>query len=183
MNMLIYCENGNLTIRKPNGLEWTYENTDRPELGFKYDVLVYDDIEVKIMKWQEGIPFENQEKVTLADDEVDAIETYIENSAPPEHVNLNNQYSENLVNMCNNYCAEQVSMYGFTDVIECIAAGREGSNHPLRSDARRVLEYYDAVWNVYVNVANEIKETREDLLLDFETYSNQLPRPQQALIG
>ena len=135
------------------------------------------------MKWQEGIPFENQEKVTLADDEVDAIETYIENSAPPEHVNLNNQYSENLVNMCNNYCAEQVSMYGFTDVVECIAAGREGSNHPLRSDARRVLEYYDAVWNVYVNVANEIKETREDLLLDFETYSNQLPRPQQALIG
>ena len=29
MNMLIYCENGNLTIRKPNGLEYTFENTDK----------------------------------------------------------------------------------------------------------------------------------------------------------
>ena len=183
MNMLIYCENGNLTIRKPNGLEWTFDNTDRADLGFDYAVLVYVDIEVKIMKWKENVLFDDQEKITLADDEVDAIEQYIDNSAPPEHVNLNNQYSENLVNMCNNYCAEQVSTYGFSDVIECIAAGREGSNHPLRSDARRVLEYYDAVWNVYVNVANEIKSTREDLLLDYEHYANQLPRPQQSLIG
>ena len=38
-------------------------------------------------------------------------------------------------------------------------------------------------WNVYVNVANEIKSTREDLLLDYEHYANQLPRPQQSLIG
>ena len=83
MNMLIYCENGNLTIRKPNGLEWTFENTDRPDLGFDYDVLVYDDIEVKIMKWKENVLFDDQEKITLADDEVDAIEQYIDNSAPP----------------------------------------------------------------------------------------------------
>ena len=80
MNMLIYCENGNLTIRKPNGLEWTFENTDRPDLGFDYDVLVYDDIEVKIMKWKENVLFDDQEKITLADDEVDAIEQYIDNS-------------------------------------------------------------------------------------------------------
>ena len=83
MNMLIYCENGNLTIRKPNGLEWTFENPDRPDLGFDYDVLVYDDIEVKIMKWKENVLFDDQEKITLADDEVDAIEQYIDNSAPP----------------------------------------------------------------------------------------------------
>ena len=72
------------------------------------------------MKWKENVLFDEQKKITLADDEVDAIEQYIDNSAP-EHVNLNNQYSENLVNMCNNYCAEQVSTYGFTDVIECIS--------------------------------------------------------------
>ena len=66
MNMLIYCENGKLTIRKPNGLEWTYENTDKPELGFKYDVLVYDDIEVKINEWKQDVPFDAQEKITLA---------------------------------------------------------------------------------------------------------------------
>ena len=48
MNALIYCENGNLTIRKPNGLEWQHEQVDKPELGFEYDVLVYDDIECKV---------------------------------------------------------------------------------------------------------------------------------------
>ena len=183
MNMLIYCENGNLTIRKPNGLEWNYENTDKPDLGFEYDVLVYDDIEVKILKWADGEIFDNQEKITLNDSEVDAIETYIENSAPPENVNLNNQYSQALVKVCNDYMLQQINSYVFSEVIEVVAAGREGSNHPLRSDARRVLEYYDAVWNVYVNVMNEIKTTREDLLLDFDHYMKQLPAPQQALIG
>jgi len=58
--MLIYCENGNLTIRKPNGLQYTFENTDKPELGFHYDVLIYDDIECKIMEWVDGKPFEEQ---------------------------------------------------------------------------------------------------------------------------
>ena len=183
MNMLIYCENGNLTIRKPNRLEWSYQNTDRPNLGFDYDVLVYDDIEVKIMKWEEGVPFENQTKITLTDDEVDAIEQYIENSAPPEGVNLNNQYSEELVKLVNDYVNRQIQSYGFTSDVEVVAAGREGSNHPLRSDARRVLEYYDAIWNVYLNIMNEVKETREDLLKDFEFYANQLPNPQQSLIG
>ena len=44
MNALIYTESGKLIIRKPNGLEWEYENVDQPELGFDYEVLVYDDI-------------------------------------------------------------------------------------------------------------------------------------------
>ena len=59
MNALIYCDFGNLFIRKPNGLEWSFENTDRPELGFAYDVLVYDDIEVKILKWEVDKPFDS----------------------------------------------------------------------------------------------------------------------------
>ena len=50
---------------------------------------------------------------------------------------------------------------------------------PFTSDARRVLEYYDAVLNIYINVANEIQSTREDVLKDFEEYQNQIPTPQQ----
>ena len=182
MNMLIYCENGNLTIRKPNGLEYTFENTDKPELGFDYDVLVYDDIEVKILKWKDNTNFEDQEKINLVDTEVDAIETYIKNSAPAEGVSLQNQYSSQLQNMCSGYIAEQADSYGFTDMMDVVASGREGSNHPLRSDARRVLEYYDAVWNVYLNVVDEIRNTREDTLREFSEYSNQIPSPQKALI-
>ena len=83
----------------------------------------------------------------------------------------------------NDYVNRQIQSYGFTSDVEVVAAGREGSNHPLRSDARRVLEYYDAIWNVYLNIMNEVKETREDLLKDFEFYANQLPNSQQSLIG
>ena len=63
-----------------------------------------------------------------------------------------------------------------------LAASREGSNHPLRSDSRRVLEYYDAVWNVYMNVANEIQSTREDVLKPYDDYAASIPGPQQAFI-
>ena len=119
-------------------------------------------------------------KVNLNDTEIDAIETYIENSAPPDNVNLNNQYSENLNNMCKDYVMQQSESYGFTDAIDVIAAGREGSNHPLRSDARRVLEYYDAVWNVYINVGNEIQSTREDVLKPFDDSANLIPPPQNT---
>ena len=51
-----------LLLENFNGLEWTFENTDEPDLGFDYDVLVYDDIEVKIMKWKEDVLFDEQKK-------------------------------------------------------------------------------------------------------------------------
>ena len=64
MNALIYCENGNLTIRKPNGLEWQHEQVDKPELGFKYDLdngvslsVAYFDAEMKAGQ-EDGLVFE-----------------------------------------------------------------------------------------------------------------------------
>lgn len=183
MNMLIYDENSNLIIRKPNGLEYSFENTDRPNLGFEYDVLVYDDIEVKIEKWEEDKCFNDQVKINLNSDEIDAIEEYINQSEPPAGVSLNNQYATKLSDMAQNYIDDQVQAYGFRDLLEVTIAGREGSNHPLRSDARRVMEYSDVIWNVYVNVCNEIGETREDTLQDFEYYSNNFPSPQKSLIA
>ena len=39
-NALIFTEDGNLFVRKSNGLEYEFQNVDRPELGFEYDVLV-----------------------------------------------------------------------------------------------------------------------------------------------
>jgi hypothetical protein len=80
MNMLIYDNDGNLIIRKNNGLEYRFDNTDRPNLGFEYDVLVYDDVEVKILNWKDGVDFNDQEQITLNSEECDAIETYILNS-------------------------------------------------------------------------------------------------------
>ena len=78
MNALIYCENGNLFVRKPNGLEWRHEQVDRPELGFEYEVLIYDDIEYKIEKWNTELPMEEQDRLPLSESDKDSIEAYIE---------------------------------------------------------------------------------------------------------
>lgn len=182
MNMLIYCENGHLTIRKPNGLEWRHDNVDKPNLGFEYDVLIYDDIEVKIMEWKDNVQFDEQEKISLTDVELDAIENYIANSVPPSDVTLSNQYSQQINDVGRDYMDQQTQAYGFENLVDVMAAGRDGSNHPLRSDARRVLEYYDVMWNIYVNIMNDVKSTREDLLPDVEEYLNRFPTPQKSLI-
>jgi len=182
MNMFIYDESGNLIIRKPNGLEYRFDNTDKPELGFEYDVIVYDDIEVKILQWKDGVDWQEQEQIKLTAEECDAIETYIANSEPPSDVNLNTQYLNNLNHACKEFINTQCSDTGFNDLMEVVYAGREGSNHPYRSDARDVLEYADVVWQTYVGVADEIKMTREDTLKPYEDYISAIPGPMRQLL-
>ena len=177
MNMFIYTENGDLHIRKPNGLEYCFNNTDKPNLGFEYDVVVYDNEEIKIVNWQDDVPFEDQLKENLSDIEIDAIEQYIDNSEAPAGVSLASQYSDKLNEMCHKYIQSISERYGFGDIVEVLAAGRQGSNHPYRSDARRVLEYSDTVWNVYVGLIEEIQNTREDVLPEYGVFANQLPKP------
>ena len=63
--MFIYDEHGNLTIRKPNGLEYSFNNTDKPELGFEYQVIVYDDIEVKIVDGKKEYVSKTKQKSIL----------------------------------------------------------------------------------------------------------------------
>ena len=71
-------------------------------------------------------------------------------------------------------------MYGFDNFVEVVYAGREGSAHPYRSEARRVLEYADAVWCCFVQVQDEINNTREDFLKEIEEYITVIPTPQGA---
>ena len=177
MNMFIYTENGDLHIRKPNGLEYQFQNTDKPNLGFEYDVVVYDQEEFKITKWEEGVDFNDQVKSKLNDVEIDAIEQYIDNSEAPPGVTLTNMYSSRLNERVHQNIGAICDSYGFGCITDVLAAGREGSNHPLRSDARRVLEYHDAVWNVYISVIDEIQNTREDVLKDYYHYKSMLPQP------
>ena len=72
---------------------------------------------------------------------------------------------------------QQVEQYGFDDIVEVLIAAREGSAHPQRSNARRVLEYTDALANVAESVFREISITREDTLKPLEEYIMQLPPP------
>ena len=71
------------SLENQTQLEYTFENTDKPNLGFDFDVVIYDDIEVKILEWKDE-DFDSQQKINLNESEIDAIEQYIQNSAPPE---------------------------------------------------------------------------------------------------
>lgn len=177
MNALIYTENSQLIIRKPNGLEWDYENVDAPELGFPYDVLVYDDIEVVIENYDHNKKWDDQKQRILTAAEKELIEQYIENSEPPEGVTLNNQFVSNLNEKVKLFVKQFTEDYGFDDLVEVTFAGREGSNHPYRSNARRVMEYADACYVIYDQLVQEIFATREDHLKPIEEYYDQLPVP------
>tara|TARA_B110000285_G_C15115813_1_gene613984 strand:- start:1848 stop:2399 length:552 start_codon:yes stop_codon:yes gene_type:complete len=179
MNSLIYTEDGLLIIEKPNGLKYEYENVDKPELGFEYEMMVYEDIEVKVLKWDDAKGnFDNQDKIPLTNEEKDAIETYIANSEPPIGWNLNNQYLKQLNELCKEWVNLTAERYGFDDYLEATYVGREGSAHPNRSDGRRALEYADAVWCCYAQIADEISQTREDLLKEFDSYVESIPTSQ-----
>ena len=91
MNAFIYDSDGTIFVRKPNGLEYNYENVDKPAFEFEYDVVIYDDIEVKIERWEDGLGFDQQKKVALSKEECEIIEQYIENSEPPMGHSLNSQ--------------------------------------------------------------------------------------------
>lgn len=176
MNALIYCESGNLFIRKPNGLEYKFDNVDRPALGFDFDVLIYDEsFEIKIMNWDVTKPFEEQEKVNLNPDEMEMIEMYISNSEPPEGITLANQFISDLRCHVKDRIDNMTQTYGFDDLIEVVYAGRDSSNHPKRSNARRVLEFADSINCVFYDVADDISRTREDHLRNFEEYIAILP--------
>ena len=177
-NALVYTEDNKLWIRKPNGLQYEFENVDKPELGFEYEVLVYDDIEVKVENWDDSKGnFDSQVHTQLTDAEVEMIEMYISNSEPPIGVTLAGQYSRDLGNLCKTYLQDFFISLGFEDLNEVVFAGREGSNHPYRSNARRVMEYGDAIFVVFDEVCGEIYATREDHLKEFDVYESYIPLP------
>ena len=66
-------------------------------------------------------------------------------------------------------------------MVEVLIAAREGSAHPHRSNARRVLEYVDALAGVAESVYKEIAITREDTLKSLEDYLLQLPPPNDTI--
>ena len=177
MNALVYCENGNLFIRKPNGLEYTFENVDAPVLGFDFDVVIYDDNKIKIKEWIMNKDFHEQEHIPLTEEECQMIESYIGNSEPPTGVTLQTQHVQRLHHVVHQQIDEMVRLYGFSSFVDVVACGREGSNNPKRSDARRVLEFYDNAFFIFSEMENEIMSTREDHLRDFNYYLSRFPDP------
>jgi len=177
MNAFIYDEKGTLFVRKPNGLEYDYTTVDKPAFDFDFDVIIYDDIEVKIVNWEDGLSFDQQAKTALSNEEKDMIEQYIENSEPPMGHSLNSQMINNLYRQTKDYVDKECQQYNFDSLTEVVYAGREGSSHPFRNNARRAMEYADAVNCVLEQLVNEIQSTREDFIKEYDSYVSELPSP------
>lgn len=172
MIAFIYQQDNSLKLRNEKGLRWEYEQTDAPSLGFEYDYIIYDDQKIKIIKK------DDEEVVTdLTNDEIDAIEKYVLSAEPPEGVCLNQQYADDLWHFTAQNVREMCNQLRFGDIVEANVAGREGSNHPFRSDARRCLEFYDQAYLIFEELKNQIVAAPEDQLQDFDYYQKASLRP------
>lgn len=169
---LIYDDRNNLVIIKESGLRIVYENVDKPNLGFEYEALVYDRDEFKILEL--GRDLDSSEKVPLEDSDRDSIEKFIDDAEAPDGVNLNNQYVDELYQMAKEQIQQLCFELRIENIYEATYIGREDSNHPARSDARRVLEYADSSYSVLEQITDEIFRTREDHLRDFDDYANNM---------
>ena len=174
MNCFIYDFEGNLKITKSNGLQYVIEKSDKPELGFNYDMIVYEQEEFKIVNFDPETPIDEQ-KVELNESEKDEIETFILNSVPPVGYDLNTQYVDRLFEECERKQNESFRGLGFNEPYYVFMAGRDGSNHPKRLEARECLEFYDVLWNQFEMTKELISQTREDHLQDYGYYQHSLP--------
>lgn len=178
MIAFIYDQDNSLKLRDSRGLKWEYQQADAPQLGFDYDFLVYDDQKIKIILEKDKEGNVTGENITdLTNDEIDAIENYVMGAEPPEGTTLNNQYANDLFDATNNHINEMCHRMRFPNIHEVMVAGREGSNHPFRSNARRVLEFYDQAWQIFEQLKNQIMSAPEDQLHEFEYYIRESLRP------
>ena len=178
MIAFIYTQDNTLRLRDQRGLKWEYEQADAPVLGFDYDYLVYDDQKIKIILEKDKDGNVTGEKITdLTNDEIDAIENYVMSAEAPDGVSLNNQFANELYDFTGQNIHEMCNRMRFPSIQECMVAGREGSNHPFRSDARRCLEFYDQAWQIFEQLKNQIMTAPEDQLQDFQYYMRESLRP------
>jgi hypothetical protein len=138
---------------------------------------LYDEDEFKIVNWDEDKPFEEQQQESLNENEKKLLEQYIANSEPPEGVSLVSQIVNRLGDMVDDHVNNMGNDNGFGDFMAAVYAGREGSNHPHRSNARRVLEFADAQHTILADVSSEVHSTREDFLKSFDDYARMFPTP------
>jgi len=179
MIAFIYTQDNILRLRDQRGLKWEYDGADAPDLGFEYDYLIYDDQKIKVIleRDKDGNPT-GEEKITdLNNEEIDAVENYVMSSEPPADITLNLQYAHDLFDATHMNINEMCNRMRFPNIYEALTAGREGSNHPFRSDARRCLEFFDQAWQIYEQLKVQIMSAPEDQLHPFDHYIRESLRP------
>tara|TARA_B100001248_G_scaffold15187_1_gene10136 strand:+ start:1525 stop:2163 length:639 start_codon:yes stop_codon:yes gene_type:complete len=170
--LLVYDDNNVLHITNERGLRWNYEKTQKPQFGFDYDNLFYN-------------PFSEETNYTLGDEQhelseenIQEIEEYIKLCDPPSTINMQKQIIEDLGNEVEDrlsHLQNGIEEIGFRNTAQLVIASREMSNDPRRQIGRRILDWMDFINGVYYRLQEELNQTLEIDLKDYDFYVNQLP--------
>ena len=170
--LLVYDDENVLHITNDKGLRWNYEKTQKPQFSFDYDVLFY-------------CPFDNQtdyvlneETLSLSEEHISEIEEYIKLCDPPASITMQKQIIEDLEGTVEDRLSQlqgSIEGIGFKNTAQLVIASREMSNDPRRQIGRRVLDWMDFINGVCYRLKEDIKQTLERDLKDYEFYENQLP--------
>ena len=170
--LLVYDHDNVLHITNDKGLRWNYEKTQKPQFSFDYDVLFY-------------CPFDNQtdyvlneETLSLSEEHISEIEEYIKLCDPPASITMQKQIIEDLEGTVEDRLSQlqgSIEEIGFKNTAQLVIASREMSNDPRRQIGRRVLDWMDFINGVCYRLKEEINQTLEIDLKDYEFYENQLP--------
>ncbi len=170
--LLVYDDENVLHITNDNGLRWNYQKTQKPQFSFDYDALFYcpfDDETEYVL---------NGKKEPLSEEHISEIEEYIKLCDPPATVTMQKQIIEDLEDEVENRLSKLqrcIDEFGFRNTAQLVIASREMSNDPRRQIGRRVLDWMDFINGVYYRLKEEINQTLEIDLKDYESYANQLP--------
>ena len=170
--LLVYDDENVLHITNDNGLRWNYEKTQKPQFSFDYDTLFYSPFD------DETEYVLNEEKLPLSEEHISEIEEYIKLCDPPATVTMQKQIIEDLESEVENRLSKLqrcIDEFGFRNTAQLVIASREMSNDPRRQIGRRVLDWMDFINGVYYRLKEEINQTLEIDLKDYESYANQLP--------
>tara|TARA_B100000925_G_scaffold254581_1_gene207561 strand:+ start:206 stop:841 length:636 start_codon:yes stop_codon:yes gene_type:complete len=166
--LLIYDHENVLHITNEKGLRWNYDKADKPQFTFDYDYLFYieeDNLyEIEI----------NDSTEIMSDEQKVEIKEYINLLEPPLSLTLAKQYIDDIRNETKDRVLNALSMVNdhvsFHDRGDLMIAGREGSQDPRRQTARRVMEFQDFAYGLSERIIEELKETLDEDLKDFNHY-------------
>lgn len=166
--LLIYDHENVLHITNEKGLRWNYDKADKPQFTFDYDYLFY----IKEDSLYE-IEINDSTKI-MSDEQKVEVEEYINLLEPPLSLTLAKQYIDDIRNETKDRVLNALSMVNdhvsFHDRGDLMIAGREGSQDPRRQTARRVMEFQDFAYGLSERIIEELKETLDEDLKDFNHY-------------
>jgi hypothetical protein len=102
---------------------------------------------------------------------------FVTNLSPPVSVTLNKQMVTDLHVFAHGLINAVVTQLEYDGLLDVTITAREGSTDLYAEQARRILNYVDAVWNAYYGLSAQINNTPESELTTLKEYAEMMPFP------